>query len=183
MSSAAGASLITILGPEFGKALGAAADGKPSVIWLQGASCSGCSVSLLNSVEPKIEKVLLDIIGLKYHPTIMAGSGYLCEEVLEETAKKYKDQFILVVEGGIPTKDKGIYCTIAESDDRELTMLQAVTTLGNMAQAVIAAGQCAAYGGIPGAAPNPTDVVGVSDVIQKKPVINIPLCPMHADHF
>jgi hydrogenase small subunit len=49
--------------------------------------------------------------------------------------------------------------------------------------AVIAAGQCASYGGIPGAAPNPTGVVGVNKVVTKKPVINISLCPMHPDHF
>jgi len=183
MSSAAGASLLTMLGPDLEEVLALAADGKPPVIWLQGACCTGCSVSLLNSVEPGIGKVILDIISLKYHPTIMAGAGHLCAEVLEETATKYKDQFFLVVEGGIPTKDKGIYCIIAEKDGKELTMLQAVSTLGNAAAAVIAAGQCASFGGIPGAAPNPTGVVGVNKVVTKKPVINISLCPMHPDHF
>jgi len=183
MSSVAGASLITMLGPELGETLALAADGKPPVVWLQGASCTGCSISLLNSVEPAIEKVLLDVISLRYHPNVMAGSGHLCAEVLEEAAAKYRDQFILVIEGGIPIKEKGVYCTIAEKKGKELTMLEAVTTLGKAAGAVIAAGNCAAYGGIPGAAPNPTGVVGVNKVVKDKPVINISLCPMHPDHF
>ena len=30
------------------------------VVWLQGAGCTGCSVSVLNSVSPKIQNVLVD---------------------------------------------------------------------------------------------------------------------------
>jgi len=183
MTSAAGASLITVLGPEIEKTLAFAADGKPPVIWLQGASCTGCSISLLNSVEPAIEKVLLDVISLRYHPNISAGQGHLVSEVFDETAAKARGQFILVIEGGIPLKDKGVYCTIAEKNNKELTMLEAVNTLSNAAFAVIAAGNCASYGGIPAAAPNPTGVVGVDQVVKNKPVINLSLCPLHPDHF
>jgi len=183
MTSAAGASLISVLGPEIQGTLALAAEGKPPVIWLQGASCTGCSISLLNSVDPAIEKVILDVISLKYHPNISAGSGHFITEIFDEAILKFKDQFILVVEGAIPLKNDGIYCTIAEKGGKEITMLQAVQALGNASMAVIAAGQCASYGGIPGAAPNPTGVAGVSKVVTKKPVINISMCPMHPDHF
>jgi Ni,Fe-hydrogenase I small subunit len=177
MGSTMGAYLLSVLGPGFGNQLAFAADEKPVVIWLQGASCTGCSISLLNSVDPPIEKVLLDVISLRYHPNIMAASGHLCGEVLEEIARDYKGRFFLVVEGAIPTKDNGIYCTIAENKNIELTMLQAVNVLGNAATAVIAAGNCASFGGIPGAAPNPTGCVAVNKVVTKKPVINISCCP------
>jgi len=30
------------------------------IIWLQGGSCTGCSISFLNVVDPDIKKVLLD---------------------------------------------------------------------------------------------------------------------------
>jgi len=183
MSSAVGASLISLIGPDLEEALAMAADGKPPIIWLQGASCTGCSISLLNSVDPAIEKVLLDVISLRYHPNISAGSGHLVTEIFEEFSEKHKDQFFLVVEGAIPTKEDGAYCTIGEYKGRELTMLHTLNVLGNAAKAVIAAGQCASFGGIPGAAPNPTGAVGVNKVITKKPVINISLCPMHPDHF
>ena len=40
----------------------------PAVIWLSGSGCTGCSVSLLNAVNPTIDQVLLNTISLKYHP-------------------------------------------------------------------------------------------------------------------
>jgi hydrogenase small subunit len=43
--------------------------------------------------------------------------------------------------------------------------------------AVIAIGSCAAFGGIPGANPNPTGAVPVSEIIKDKPLINISGCP------
>lgn len=173
---------MTLMGPDIKKALAFDDDGKPPVIWLQGASCTGCSISLLNSVEPAIENVLLDVISLRYHPNIMAGQGHICEEILAE-AGRTQNGFILVVEGGIPLKDNGAYCTITEKGSSELTILDAVKTLGKAATAVIAAGNCAAFGGLPSAAPNPTGVVGLDQVITDKPVINLSLCPMHPDHF
>lgn len=183
MSSAAGASLITFLGPELKKPLAYADDGMPPVIWIQGASCTGCSISLLNSVEPAIEKVLLEMISLKYHPNISAAQGHEVYSIFSNMVSKYNNQFILVVEGGIPTKDNGIYCTITENKGGEVTVLNAVTMLGKAAAAVIAAGNCASFGGIPAAAPNPTGVVPVDHIVKDKPVINLSLCPMHPDHF
>lgn len=59
---------------EISKALGGTGD--PPVIWLQGQSCSGCSVSLLNSIEyGTIDTVLMDKISLDYHNLIMASAG------------------------------------------------------------------------------------------------------------
>jgi hydrogenase small subunit len=53
-----------------------AAPGAPSVIWLQGQSCSGCSVSFLNSIHyATVDDLLLNSINLEYHPTVMAGTG------------------------------------------------------------------------------------------------------------
>ncbi len=53
-----------------------AGTGDPPVIWLQGQSCSGCSVSLLNSIEyGTIDDVLMNTISLDYHTMIMASAG------------------------------------------------------------------------------------------------------------
>ena len=53
-----------------------AANGLPPVIWLQGQSCSGCSVSFLNSVHYKTaDDILINNINLEYHPTLMAAAG------------------------------------------------------------------------------------------------------------
>ena len=59
---------------EISKALGGTGD--PPVIWLQGQSCGGCSVSLLNSIEyGTIDTVLMDKISMDYHNLIMASAG------------------------------------------------------------------------------------------------------------
>jgi hydrogenase small subunit len=73
MASAAG--LASILPIEiFQKALGG--NGNPRVIWLQGQSCTGCSVSLLNSVNiTTIDDVLLNYINLEYHSNLIASAG------------------------------------------------------------------------------------------------------------
>ncbi|ACX52343.1 hydrogenase (NiFe) small subunit HydA [Ammonifex degensii KC4] len=179
----AGIALLSALEPYILETLAEAAEGKPPVIWLQGAGCTGCSVSLLNAVNPPIQKVLLDIISLRFHPTVMGAAGHLAWHALEETAAKYPGKYFLVVEGGVPTGDDGIYCTIGEKDGKEITLLHALKEYGSKAAAIIAAGQCASFGGIPAAAPNPTTTVGVWEVVEKTPVINVPCCPMHPDDF
>ncbi len=53
-----------------------AGNGDPRVIWLQGQSCTGCSVSLLNSVNiTTIDDVLLNHINLEYHSNLIASAG------------------------------------------------------------------------------------------------------------
>jgi hydrogenase small subunit len=45
------------------------------------------------------------------------------------------------------------------------------------AAAIIATGNCASFGGIPKASPNPTGARAVSEIITDKPIVNIPGCP------
>jgi hydrogenase small subunit len=66
--SAAAISLTGFLAPYMQEAV--AAGTAPPVIWVQGASCTGCSISLLNTVHPDIQEVLTKIISLKYHPML-----------------------------------------------------------------------------------------------------------------
>jgi hydrogenase small subunit len=113
----------------------------------------------------------------------MAGAGHQALEALEEAAASHKGEFFLVVEGGVPTAEGGAYCTIGESHGKEVTFYDAVKRYGNQAAAIIAAGSCASFGGIPGADPNPTGTVGVWEVVKKTPVINIGCCPMHPEDF
>ena len=53
----------------------AAAGGNLPVLWLQGQSCAGCSVSTLNSVHPDIAEVLTETISLQFHPNVMGAAG------------------------------------------------------------------------------------------------------------
>ena len=163
------------------------------VIWLQGAGCTGCSVSVLNAVSPRIQNLLLDELvpghqlNLIFHATIMAGQGEPVIEVLKDAEKNRKGGYILVVEGAIPTAEEGAYGSIGEKDGKHLTIEQSVTDLGKSAMLTIALGTCAAFGGIPAAKPNPTLCKGVKTIFNEKGietlVVNVPGCPPHPDWF
>jgi len=151
---------------------------KPTVVWLHFMECTGCSESLLRSSHPPLARFLLDIVNLEYHETLMAAAGHQAEEVLHETIKKYKGNYICVVEGAIPTKDGGVYCKIGGR-----TALEITKEVTRDAKLVIAIGTCAAFGGIQAAHPNPTGAVGVSKIIGEEKVINIPGCPPSPYNF
>src|SRR3954464_4574419 len=91
----------------------AAAKGlKPSVVWLHFQECTGCTESLLRTSHPGIADVILDLISLDYHETLFAASGHQAEAALQDTIRKNAGKFICVVEGAIPTKDRGSHCHI-----------------------------------------------------------------------
>lgn len=162
-------------------------------IWLQGASCTGCSVSVLNAVNPSIKNILIDEvlpgshINLRFHATVMAGAGAPALEVMIDTSAKKKKGYLLIVEGAIPTAKDGIYGIVGEKNGKPMTMLSWVEMLGRDALGVIALGSCAAFGGIPAARPSPTQCCGIGEVLQSKgietPLVNIPGCPPHPDWF
>jgi len=166
---------------------------KYPVVWLQGAGCTGCSVSVLNAVSPKFRNLLLDELvpgqqlNLIFHATIMAGQGEPVIEVLKDTEKNRKGGYILIVEGAVPTAENGNYGSIGEKDGRHLTIQQSVEEMGKDALLVIALGTCATFGGIPSARPNPTLCKGVKAIFNEKgietAVVNIPGCPTHPDWF
>jgi hydrogenase small subunit len=161
------------------------------VVWLQGASCTGCTVSLLNSASPTIKNILIDQIipgvhiNLRFHATVMAGAGEPAIEVLEGTAKEKEGEYVLVAEGAIPTATEAVYGAIGERGGKPVTMQTRLEELARNAMAVLAVGTCASFGGIPAAAPNPTGCKPVSQILKakgiNKPLINIPGCPPHPD--
>ncbi len=163
------------------------------MVWLQGAGCTGCSVSVLNAASPRIQNLLLDEVvpghqlNLLFHATIMAGQGEPVIEVLKDTETNRKGGYILVVEGAIPTAQDGRYGSIGERGGKHLTIEQSVAQLGANALVTIALGTCAAYGGIPAAKPNPTNCKGVKELFDEKgigtTVVNLPGGPVHPDWF
>jgi hydrogenase small subunit len=166
------------------KALDNAAE-RTQVIWIQAQSCSGCSVSLLNKMDPNIVSVITEYISLNYHQTLMAGTGHAAISVLEEAVKKNRKDFVLIVEGSIPTKsDK--YCTIGEVDGRIIGAREWIEKLGANAKAIVSVGSCSSFGGIPAGqmrdgTGNPTGAISTANLLKGKTVINIPGCPPHPD--
>jgi len=180
-ASAVGMGISQLVVPELVQAMEQAASTKPPVIWLQGANCTGCVVSLLNTAHPTIAEVLLKIIDLHYQSNVMAASGETAVNYLDIITERTKGEYFLLVEGAVPTKDDGIYCTIGQKDGKEMTFLETIKTLGPKAKAIISVGDCASFGGIPAAKPNPTGCKPVSQVVSGVPIINIQGCPPHPD--
>ena len=144
---------------------------RPSVIWLSFQECTGCTESLTRAHSPTVEGLIFDAISLDCHHTLQAASGDAAEAAREAAMEEHYGNYILVVDGSIPTGNPG-YSTIAGISNRDMLM---ETAAG--AAAIVSVGSCAAFGGIPHANPNPTGAVSVGDLIHDKPIINVPGCP------
>jgi hydrogenase small subunit len=151
------------------------------VIWLQGQGCTGCSVSLLNSVNPDIAEILTETINLEFHPTVMASAGESSLQMCERAIADQKGKFVLVVEGSLPLGADEHFCDVGEKDGKPISSAQLAKRLGSAASAVLAVGACASFGGIPAGKPNPTQAKSVSQILPNATVINIPGCPAHPD--
>ncbi len=151
---------------------------RPTVIWLSGQECTGCTESLLRSSHPMLDKLLLEIISLDYSETLNTAAGHQAEANRKESMKENYGKYLLVVEGAIPTKDGGIYCKVAD-----VPFVESVKEAAKGAAAVVAIGSCASWGGIPSAAPNPTGAVGLPQIVTDKPVVTVPGCPPSPYNF
>jgi hydrogenase small subunit len=154
----------------------------PTVLWLEGTACSGCTISFLNRIATTAPKtasdVLIQTVNLQYHPTLMAAAGDTA--VLQIANAVSAGNYILVVEGGVPTAFNGATCIVWSQNGSDVTMLSAVQALASKAKAIMCVGTCASFGGVAAAGPNPTGVQSVS-VATGKPTFNVSGCPPHPD--
>ena len=141
------------------------------VLWMHLQECTGCSESFIRSSHPAIADIVFDKISLDYTETLMAASGKKAEKSFYDTIENHRGEYILMVEGSVPTKNAG-YCTIGGKNALDDLKLAA-----DGAKVILALGSCAAQGGLASALPNPTGAKAVHDVIRRTPVINIPGCP------
>ncbi|MDD5247709.1 MAG: hydrogenase small subunit [Rhodocyclaceae bacterium] len=144
---------------------------RASVIWLSFQECTGCTESLTRSHTPTIEGLILEQISLDYHHTLQAASGAAAEQARDDAMRANAGKYLLIVDGSVPLGNPG-YSTIAGVSNVDM-----LREAAKGAAAIIAVGTCAAYGGVAAAQPNPTGAVPVSQVIQDKPVVNVPGCP------
>ena len=152
-------------------AQGLASARRQSVIWLSFQECTGCTESITRASSPSIEDLIFDFISLDYHHTLQNASGHAAELAREQAMEENAGEYLVIADGSVPLKDDGVYSTIAG-----MTNLQMFQDTARNAKAVIAVGSCATFGGIPGANPNPTGAVAISELTDK-PVINISGCP------
>lgn len=154
---------------------------KPVVIWLELLTCTGDFLSVANTLNPGMRKLLFETIDLRYSNTSMAAEGNLAIETLLKTADEAKGEFILIVEGTVPAGAGGRYGLIGHhKDGRPFTDLEAIRLLAPKAKYLMAAGTCAAFGGPFAARPNPSGSRAVYQVVDQQ-VVNVPGCPVHPD--
>ncbi len=145
---------------------------RPSVIYLSFQECTACGESLTRSFAPTLESLMFNAMSLDYYETLQAAAGTAAEAARAAAMKENWGKYLLVVDGSIPTKIHGSYCTIAGE-----SAVDHLTQAAKGAAAVVSIGTCAAFGGIPHANPNPTGAVPVSAIVTDKPIINISGCP------
>ncbi|ADK84367.1 hydrogenase (NiFe) small subunit HydA [Desulfarculus baarsii DSM 2075] len=178
-----GATLAAVMGlepslaPSLAQALARMEAGQAPVLWLQGQSCSGCSVSFLNSEAPSPARVITRYISLLFHSTLSAATGQTAMDTVDKAIDA--GGYLLVVEGSLPAGMPEA-CVMGHRPVTDLVKAAAAK-----AKAVVALGSCAAFGGIPAAQNNPTGAVGVAEFLEaqgvKTPLINLPGCPTHPD--
>ena len=127
------------MGPAFAPKIAAAltSDKRPSVIWLHGSSCTGCSVSFLNRIAATAPTTVADVltgaINLVFHATLMTPAG---DAAVSELKRVYDSgNYVLVLEGGVPTAFQGGPCVVYSLNGQETTYMQAVQEMSARAEA------------------------------------------------
>jgi hydrogenase small subunit len=103
--------------------------------------------------------------------------------------------FVLVIEGSIPNesiKTEGYWAAMGTDPKtgEPITLNTWIDRLAPKAFAIVAAGTCAAYGGIHAMAGNPTGCMGLADYLgwdfrtkTGLPIVNVPGCPVQPDNM
>lgn len=199
MAAAAGAAaFLAANAPQVAAAI--AGSGK-KILWLRGAGCGGCTASFLNGGNPDVLAAMESIKAeLTYQEGLMAQQGIFIDGAPlnsgDHDANSRRDNtivaggYVLVVEGAVPNGPDGTggYCMVGGTPLKEIVGKAAAN-----ADAIVAVGTCAAFGGISAAARSGADARGVAftgssrfkgilgELGIKRDVINVPGCPMHPD--
>lgn len=185
---------------EVAAALRRATTGSVEVTWLQAQSCTGCTMSVLQAeFEDMAETISKFRESVSFHPTLNTVGG---EKALEHLSA---EPDILIVEGSIPTAIPRAATLGHDEHGEPRPLLDWVVEMAADAEHIVAIGSCSAYGGLPAAQSEgperdghgPTGAKGLQFTGQDEggvlgpdfetesgtPVINVPGCPVHPDHF
>ena len=152
---------------------------RKKLVWLELTACSGNIISLMNAQYPDVSFLLTNMVEFVYNNTLCVKDG---KQAMQQLFDVLDEEFILVIEGAVATKDNGMYTVIGMHDGQMLTAYDAVRIFGERAAYVIAVGMCACDGGVSGASPNPSESLSVQRVVSKK-VIKLPGCPCNPRWF
>ena len=148
------------------------------VIWIEGASCTGCTESFAQVETPDVASVVLDMISLNYSETLSAAAGHSMEEAKHQTIEA--GNYILVYEGAVQKGWDGNALRVAGE-----VGTVALEDAARNANAVVAIGSCAVNGGWLAAHPNPSNAMGVEQYLREvgidTTVVNVPGCPVNPE--
>ncbi len=151
----------------------------PKLIYLQGLSCTGCSISLLQAESPSPLSMITDYSQLVFHADLSATSGKQAMDLINQFISGKAGEYFLAVEGAIPEKMPDA-CLIGDKTFAAI-LVEASKTMS----AAVAVGACACDGGIPAAEGNLTGAVGLQQFYAnrgiEKLVVNIRGCSVHPD--
>jgi hydrogenase small subunit len=174
--------------------------------WLAGMSCDGCTIAVAGATNPPLEGLLTGTLPalpqlILHHPALAVEAG---EEFVHNFYMAERGElgvpYVICYEGSIADESiagqHGGYWSalgaenLGEDRRRPIPTAEWLKRMAPGAAAVIAVGTCATWGGIPAAAGNPTNAMGVMDFLGRDyrsttglPVINIPGCSPIGDNF
>jgi hydrogenase small subunit len=171
------------------------------ILWLTaGLSCDGDTIAMTGATQPSIEDLVLGAI--PWIPKVRLHNPFLSFENGDEFVRRFHDAaegklgpFILVVEGSIPdetNKPEGYWASFGAdaASGQPITTNTWIDRLAPQAWAVLAAGTCAAYGGIHAMQGNPTGCMGLPDYLGWSwtskagiPIVCLPGCPVQPDNL
>ncbi len=146
------------------------------VVWFHFQECTCCSESFIRSSHPIVSDIILDKISLDYTETLQAAAGHRAEEALHKTMKEHPGEYLMLVEGSVPTADGGVYCCIGGR-----TAADILNEAAKGAKAIVAWGSCASNGCIQAAKPNPTGATPIHKLVSGVPIVKVPGCPPIAE--
>ncbi len=154
---------------------------RPPVVWVDFQECLGCTESTSKSRYPDFVNIVLDLISLEYHEALMAGAGAQAEQNYSDTVEGQKGAYVLVVEGSVATKIPNAM-TVGGRTSVEIAK-QAISN----AALVVAVGNCASFGNVQAAYPNPTGAMGMlafmrDNAMDTAKLIQLPTCPVNPVH-
>ncbi len=171
-----------------------------SLIWMTGIGCNGCTLAMLEASDPGIDDLIFGNVPdaprvTLIHPELSMESGAQYLGLLERAASGTSAPFVLVLEGALPVdlpNPGGVshVITAAAGEVTESpstfsppTLALWIERLAARAEAVIAIGSCASWGGIPASSGSALHVQSLSDLLGHHyvsrgglPVVNIPGC-------
>ena len=149
------------------------------MVWSDFQECLGCTIALLQSTAPTPAQLILQQISLAYNEAAMAAAGFDAEKSFNDA---FAEGAYWVIEGSVPNELEGAFSVGGKSAQ------QILKENYSKAKGVIAAGNCASFGNVQAAYPNPTGAMGMLAFMQQEGIdtaklIQLPTCPVNPVHI